>query len=116
MFDVGGLAVGLIGLSYPHEAASMPPAFSVGLRFTDGRSEVPALVRALRAEGAELVIVLSHMGFPADAALLQSLPADGVPDIWLSAHSHDRKARPFWIGETPIWTTRRWPSSPQFRE
>lgn len=82
-----GLKLGVIGLTYGHETATMPGKFSEGLRFTLGEEELKKAVFELTGAGVDLIIVVSHMGFPADVSLAKKV--DGIHLI-LSAHSHDR--------------------------
>ena len=67
---------------------TMPAHFSTGLRFTDGVAELPGHAQRLRTEQrADVVILLSHCGFPQDVALLEGCP--GI-DVCLSSHTHNR--------------------------
>ncbi len=97
---VGGLKVGIIGIASNIVDKTMPPHFSQGLRFTDGREELPGMVDKLRRnEQADLVVVLSHLGFPQDMRLLSEVP--GV-DILLSGHTHHRLFEPVRQGDTLV--------------
>jgi sulfur-oxidizing protein SoxB len=96
LFDVAGLRVGVVGLACPIVDKTMPAHFSTGLRFTDGVAELPGHVQRLRIEErAEVVILLSHCGFPQDVALLEGCP--GI-DVCLSSHTHNRLYKPFVAG------------------
>ena len=65
-----GLRIGVIGIAATIIDKSMPPQFSEGLRFTSGIDELPAEIARLRSsEGAHLIVVLSHLGFPQDVKL-----------------------------------------------
>ena len=78
----------------------MPPHFSEGLRFTDGRKELPGFIDELRSKHeADLVVVLSHLGFPQDMKLLSEVP--GV-DVLLSGHTHHRLFDPVRQGNTLV--------------
>lgn len=83
-----GLKTGVIGIAATIVDKSMPPHFSEGLRFTDGCDELPQEIERLRsAEGADIIIVLSHLGFPQDAKLAKQV--SGV-DVLASGHTHNR--------------------------
>ncbi|WP_114570594.1 bifunctional metallophosphatase/5'-nucleotidase [Exiguobacterium flavidum] len=98
--EFSGLRVALVGLTYPHTAATMPPSFSEGLSFSLGTEELAGLLPKLRIEEkADIIVLISHMGFPLDAKLASLVP--GI-DIVLSGHSHDRIERPVQVGETWI--------------
>ncbi|WP_053958839.1 bifunctional metallophosphatase/5'-nucleotidase [Sulfobacillus thermosulfidooxidans] len=91
VMDLGDVRLGLIGLTYSEESQSMPQKFSQGLTFDLDIPQVSQAVSHLREnEKAEIVIVLSHMGLPADLQLARDVPNI---DIILSAHSHDRLHR-----------------------
>lgn len=98
--DVGGVRVGIIGLASNIVDKSMPPHFSAGLRFTLGKDELPGLIAQLReSERAEVIVLLSHLGFPLDMRLLEDVP--GV-DVCLSGHTHNRLATPVLAGNTIV--------------
>ena len=77
----------------------MPRAFGAGLRFSDGRAELRESIRKLRREGAELIVVLSHLGLPQEVQLLREV--EDV-EVLLSAHTHDRLHSPRAIGRTLV--------------
>ena len=96
----GGLRVGVIGLAATIIDKSMPPRFSEGLRFTSGMDELPTEIARLRStEGAHLIVILSHLGFPQDAKLANTIK--GI-DVVVSGHTHNRFDHPARIGETLI--------------
>lgn len=81
--EVEGLRLGLVGLtaSFPGHAASfnlheLPPAPFVRERAAQ-----------LNADGADAIIVLSHMGLPTDRELAQQLSGEVL--LILGAHTHD---------------------------
>jgi sulfur-oxidizing protein SoxB len=78
-----GLRVGVVGIAAVIVDKTMPAHFSQGLRFTLGRDETREQIRLLRErEGVDLVVVLSHLGFPQDCQLAQEVA--GI-DVLLSA-------------------------------
>jgi 2',3'-cyclic-nucleotide 2'-phosphodiesterase (5'-nucleotidase family) len=91
VLTVAGLTIGLIGIACSIVPITMPPSFSEGLRFTLGVEELPGMIKEVRAAGADLVVVLSHLGFPQDLQLLSQVK--GV-DVLLSGHTHDRLYQP----------------------
>lgn len=100
MQEVGGLKVAIIGIASNIIDKTMPPHFSGGLRFTDGREELPGLIERVRSgEKADLVVVLSHLGFPQDMKLLSEV-AD--VDVLLSGHTHHRLYEPVRQGKTLV--------------
>lgn len=67
---------------------TMPPSFSTGVRFTIGNEELPQWIdRARSADRADLIVVLSHLGFPQDVKLARE--TRGI-DVLVSGHTHNR--------------------------
>ena len=94
-----GLQIGVIGLAATIIDKTMPAHFSEGLRFTDGPEEVRDLSRTLRDQGADLILVLSHLGLPQDLDLARQVPD---VDVILSGHTHNRLTAPAQVGKTVI--------------
>lgn len=88
---VGGVKVGFIGLT-SDIVAQMDSLLAVGLSFTQGetayRDLVNAQAKALRSQGAQLVMVMSELGLQKDYRLADVIEAGGV-DVFFSAHTHD---------------------------
>lgn len=83
MAEVGGLRLGLIGLS-----ASFPDLGELfDMQETPAAPLVNDLAARLKAEGADAVLVLSHMGLPADRELAPQV--SGAALAILGAHTHD---------------------------
>lgn len=57
-----GLKLGIIGLTTPQTKTIANPKFMEGITFTDGAQTVNKLVPELKAKGADLIVVLAHMG------------------------------------------------------
>jgi S-sulfosulfanyl-L-cysteine sulfohydrolase len=95
VFERAGTRVGVIGIAATILDKTMPPVFSEGLRFTLGNEELPGHLRTLRErERVDLVVVLSHLGFPQDVKLAEEVP--GI-DVLLSGHTHNRMDRPLLV-------------------
>jgi sulfur-oxidizing protein SoxB len=96
--EVGGVRVGLVGITSPIVTERMPKRFGQGLRFLDALEVLPPHIHELRRKHkAELIVMVSHMGLPQDVAIAKNVP--GI-DIILSSHTHDRLARPMVVGKT----------------
>jgi S-sulfosulfanyl-L-cysteine sulfohydrolase len=88
MVERGGLRVAIIGICCNIVDKTMPPSYSEGVRFTLGREELPHWIAHARDdEDADLVVVLSHLGFPQDVKLASEV---GGIDVLVSGHTHDR--------------------------
>jgi 2',3'-cyclic-nucleotide 2'-phosphodiesterase (5'-nucleotidase family) len=98
--EIGGLRIGLVGIACNIVDKVMPPSFSAGLYFTLGREELPSIINVLRTqEKVDLVVLISHLGFPQEMKLLSEVP--GI-DVCLSGHTHHRLYKPVLQGETLI--------------
>ncbi|MDP3387077.1 MAG: bifunctional metallophosphatase/5'-nucleotidase [Eubacteriales bacterium] len=98
--EIGGLRIGLIGAASNIIDKTMPPSFSKGIEFTLGLEELPPIIDTLRnQEKADLIILISHLGFPQDMKLVEEV--SGI-DICLSGHTHNRLYKPVLQGETLV--------------
>jgi sulfur-oxidizing protein SoxB len=97
MFERGGVQVAVIGQAFPYTPIANPrylmPDWSFGIR--------PELVQehvdTARANGAEVVVLLSHNGFDVDRKLASLV--DGI-DVILTGHTHDALPREVKVGKT----------------
>ncbi|MDO8874757.1 MAG: 5'-nucleotidase C-terminal domain-containing protein [Pseudolabrys sp.] len=100
VLERAGLRVAVIGIAATIIDKSMPRRFSEGLRFTLGTDELPDEISRLRSkEGANLIVVLSHLGFPQDVKLAGAIA--GI-DVIVSGHTHNRLDHPARAGGTLI--------------
>lgn len=85
-FDRGGVKIAVIGQAFPYTPIANPrykiPNWSFGIREED----VAENVAKARANGAGLVVLLSHNGFDVDRKLAARV--DGI-DVILTGHTHD---------------------------
>jgi len=98
-FERGGVKIAVIGQAFPYMPIANPgwmfPEYSFGIR--DERMQ--EMVDEVRAEGAELVVCLSHNGFDVDKQMAGKVT--GI-DVILSGHTHDALPEPVLIGDTII--------------
>lgn len=87
IIEVEDIKVGVIGICSDIIDKTMPKNFSEGLTITNGAKELPGYIKTVKEEGADIIVLLSHNGFPQDMALLETIP--GI-DVCLSAHTHNR--------------------------
>ena len=86
--ECGGLRVGILGIAATIVDKTMPKHFSEGIRFTLGNEELTHYVKHLHDnEDVDLIIVVSHLGYPQDLKLAQEV--DDI-DVLLSGHTHNR--------------------------
>ena len=96
--EIGGLRIGLVGIASNIVDKTMPPSYSEGISFTLGRDELPPIVDMLRTqEKVDLIVLVSHLGFPQDMKLLSEVR--GI-DVCLSGHTHNRLYKPVLNGKT----------------
>ncbi|MEP6067814.1 MAG: thiosulfohydrolase SoxB [Paracoccaceae bacterium] len=99
MFERGGTKIAVIGQAFPYMPIANPrwmfPEFSFGIR----DENMAAMVKEVRAAGAECVVVLSHNGFDVDKKMASVVP--GI-DVILSGHTHDALPEPYVVGQTIV--------------
>jgi len=96
-FERGGVKIAVIGQAFPYMPIANPgwmfPEYSFGIR-TERMQEV---VDEVKAQGAGLVVLLSHNGFDVDKKMASLVT--GI-DVILSGHTHDALPEPVLVGET----------------
>ncbi|MGB9857042.1 MAG: bifunctional metallophosphatase/5'-nucleotidase [Dictyoglomaceae bacterium] len=80
-----GLKIAIIGLTTPETAYITKPDYVKDLKFLDPAEILPNIIEEVRNKGADLVIVLSHLGFDADKVLAEKV--SGI-DVIVGGHSH----------------------------
>ncbi len=68
------------------------PALTIGLRFTQGHSEMKAILAEVKSQGANFVVVMSEMGLTGNLKLGRDF---NDIDIILSSHTHEITTRPY---------------------
>ncbi len=104
IFEVGGVKVGVFGLTTVDTPITTRPRNVIGLRFLDPELIAFKLIEALLDE-VELVVCLSHLGIDADVALAAAVP--GI-DVIVGGHSHTALLEPRMVGETIIVQAGEW--------
>ena len=98
-FERGDVKIAVIGQAFPYMPIANPrwmfPELSFGIR--DKRMQ--EMVEEVRAEGAELVVCLSHNGFDVDKQMASRV--NGI-DVILSGHTHDALPEPYIVNNTLI--------------
>jgi 5'-nucleotidase / UDP-sugar diphosphatase len=77
--------IAVIGLTTPETPYTSKPGNLTGLSFAQPAEVLPGLIKVVRTKGANLVIVLSHLGLDADRDLAKKVR--GI-DIIVGGHSH----------------------------
>ncbi|WGW03813.1 thiosulfohydrolase SoxB [Tropicibacter oceani] len=96
-FERGGVKIAVIGQAFPYMPIANPrwmfPEYSFGIR----DENMQAMVDEVRAQGAELVVCLSHNGFDVDKQMASKVT--GI-DVILTGHTHDALPEPVLVGDT----------------
>ena len=97
IFERGGVKIAVIGQAFPFTPIANPrwmiPKWTFGIRDDDMQKQVDAV----RAAGAELVVVLSHNGFDVDRKMARLVT--GI-DVILTGHTHDAVPEAVRVGKT----------------
>jgi sulfur-oxidizing protein SoxB len=98
-FERGGVKIAVIGQAFPYMPIANPgwmfPEYAFGIR----DENMQLMVDEVRAQGAELVVCLSHNGFDVDKKM--AVIVTGI-DVILSGHTHDALPEPVLVGDTII--------------
>ena len=98
-YESGGVKIAVIGQAFPYMPIANPgwmfPEYTFGIR----DEHMQEVVDEVRAQGAELVVCLSHNGFDVDKRMAGIVK--GI-DVILSGHTHDALPEPVLVGETVI--------------
>ena len=99
MFERGGAKIAVIGQALPRTAVANPrwmfPKWEFGIREEDMQKQVDES----RADGASIVVLLSHNGFDVDRKLASRVK--GI-DVILTAHTHDAMPGLIRVGDTVL--------------
>ncbi|MEI4197877.1 thiosulfohydrolase SoxB [Roseovarius sp. E0-M6] len=98
-FERGGVKIAVIGQAFPYMPIANPgwmfPEYAFGIR----DEHMQEIVDEVRAQGAELVVCLSHNGFDVDKKMAGIV--SGI-DVILSGHTHDALPEPVLVDDTII--------------
>ncbi len=98
--EAGGVKVGLLALAYPNTPLTTASKNVEGLAWEeDSAAVVRRFLPTMRAQHAQLIVVLSHLGLGADQKLAEAVPEI---DVIVGGHSHNRMKRALVVGSTLI--------------
>ena len=89
--EINGVPVGIIGQAFPYTPIANPRYFVPDWTFGIKEEELQKQVEAVRAKGAQAVVLLSHNGMDVDLKLASRV--SGI-DVILGGHTHDGVPRP----------------------
>jgi len=96
--ELNGIRLALIGIVTEDVPLSTHPRNVAGLRFISHTETAEKYIKELKGK-ADVVVVLSHIGFPADRDLAEKVK--GI-DVIVGGHSHTKITKPVSIGSTLI--------------
>ena len=96
---VGDVSVGIIGLAYPKTAWTTAAKNVAEVEFQDPVPAVNHYLPMMRDDGAEVIVVLSHLGLGGDKVLAKAV--EGI-DVIVGGHSHNRMEKVEKVGGTLI--------------
>ncbi|SEA71589.1 thiosulfohydrolase SoxB [Rubrimonas cliftonensis] len=99
LFERGGVQVAVIGQAFPYLPIANPRWMFPNLSFGVREERMAEVVEEVRAEGASVVVLLSHNGFDVDRKLASRVP--GI-DVILCGHTHDALPEPLMVGDTAL--------------
>jgi sulfur-oxidizing protein SoxB len=85
-FERGGIKIAVIGQAFPYTPIANPRYLIADWSFGIEEERLAKRVAAARADGAALVVLLSHNGFDVDRKLARRVK--GI-DVILTGHTHD---------------------------
>lgn len=94
-----GLKIAVIGLATPETAYTTKPDNVFGLSFLDPVRVLPSIIDQARGEGAQLVVLLTHLGLDDDRKVAAAVP--GI-DVIVGGHTHTAVTDPLLVGRTII--------------
>ncbi len=96
--EIGGVRTAIIGVTTEDTPVTTHPRNVIGLKFLSPVNSVEKYFNELRGQ-SDILIVLSHLGHPADRVLAERIP--GI-DVVVGGHSHTRIKEPVRVGNTII--------------
>ncbi|MDO5016372.1 MAG: bifunctional UDP-sugar hydrolase/5'-nucleotidase [Eubacteriales bacterium] len=90
IIEVNGLKIGLFGISTPETKVKASPVNTEGWNFEDPTTVAQEQVDALKAEGVDAIVMLSHLGMDAESVETSYKLLDSVEgiDLIVDGHSH----------------------------
>lgn len=102
MKEVNGVKVGMIGVDVQDMKRYIASEKLEGLKFEAASEAVAKYLPAVKAEGADIIMVVSHVGFEDDKKLAQQFPEI---DVIVGGHSHTELPGGHYEGNTLIVQT-----------
>lgn len=99
IIERNGIKAGLIGVLSPHTPSMCNPKNIKGLKFIEPQKPIMQSMKELRAKGAKVILLVSHLGIEEDRKLPLEIP--GITAI-IGGHSHTSLKTPEKVKGTVI--------------
>jgi len=99
--ETGGLRIGIFSLLSPYFFSGESDPRTRGIVFRDSLEEAKRIINTIRLQ-ADLIVLLSHLGYAADLELAEAVP--GI-DLILGGHSERSLSYPIRVRDTTIVRT-----------
>lgn len=99
LVEVAGVKVGFLGLITPETPLYTKPGDTSGYRFLDPAATAKQYIPEMKAQGAEFIVAVTHLGVEADKELAAAVPEI---DAIVGGHSHSKLPNGEKVGDTPI--------------
>lgn len=100
--QVGDLKVGILGLTTVDTMSMLSPDEREMVQLTAARETAKKVVPQMKKEGAQMVVLLSHLGLDKDKDIARFVK--GI-DVIVGGHSHSELRKPIIVGKTIIVQT-----------
>lgn len=97
MVERGGVKIAVVGQAFPYTPIANPRWMIPDWSFGINEERLRRRVEKVKADGAELVVLLSHNGFDVDRKLASRI--EGI-DVILTGHTHDALPEVVKVGRT----------------
>lgn len=103
----GDVKVGFFGLTTPDTTYMTHPDNVIGINFLDPEIQAAAMVAALEDEGADIIVMLAHIGLDESSSVTTEDIAENVDgiDVIIDGHSHSYLPTGFMVNDTVIVST-----------
>lgn len=97
--DIGGVKVGMVGIDVENMSRYVSEEKLEGLTFHSSDETLETYIPKMKEAGADVIMVLSHVGFDEDKRLAQKFPEI---DVIVGGHSHTELPEGHYEGNTLI--------------
>ena len=100
--DVGGVKIGMVGLDVEDMSRYVTADKLEGLHFGSSAETLKEYIPKMKEAGADVIMVLSHIGFDEDQKIAEQFPEI---DVIVGGHSHTELPEGHYVGNTLIVQT-----------